>query len=379
MKRAILMILALLLQVQVAWAAQVTVDLWEKFPNNQGENGFNAQAYNVSAGTYRDLTRSGDYFFNTPDNPYYQIPKIFREGSSPWIQMWPAHEHALTTPEDAVLRWTVPESNTYSLSGAFDMVSAGSVKVYVKTNDTTIWEQNIPVPGPGVFNLPNISLQKNDRIYFGVSADGEDAGDVAKVRGQITYNPVKRFSMNIWDKFPDQQGQNGFYAYAYDYGGAVYRLLDRIDDYAFGTPEQSENYNIPYVSRGPSPWMTMHPSQNPACATHFPPENAVLAWRPPQDNTYDLSWEFAQHETFGGGDVTVYVRKNAEVLWNDTLTLATPSKTFALTNVTLLSTDRIYFGVNAGENDYDDTTKFKGQIAYNPHATQAPVNFLLLE
>ncbi len=68
MKRAILMILALLLQVQVAWAAPVTVDLRENFPNHQGENGFNAQAYNVSAGTYRDLTRSGDYFFNTPEN-----------------------------------------------------------------------------------------------------------------------------------------------------------------------------------------------------------------------------------------------------------------------------------------------------------------------
>jgi hypothetical protein len=378
MKRALLIMLACFWQIQVVGAAPLTVDLWEKFPNSQGENGFYAEAYNFTAGTYRELTKSGDYYFNTPDNSYYQIPKVFREGFSPWIQMWPAHQHSLTVPEDAVLKWTVPESNTYSLSGAFDLISAGTVKAYVKTNETIIWEHDFPAgPGTGEFNLPNISLQGNDRLYFGVSAEGDDAGDIAKVRGQITYNPTKRVTFNLWDKFPNQQGENGFYAYAYQYGGAVYRLLTRIGDYAFGTPEQS--YNIPYVSRGRSPWMIMHPSQNPASATHFPPENAVLAWRPPQNNIYDLTGQFAQHESVGGGDVTVYVWKNATELWSQPLTSGARSATFTLTNVTLLSTDRLYFGVNAGVDDYNDTTKFQGQIAYNPYGAQAPVNFLLLE
>jgi hypothetical protein len=373
MKRALLMILAFFALVQVAWAAPVTVDLREQFPDSQGEKGFYAEAYNVSAGTYRELTRSDAYFFNTPANPPHEIPKVFRDPST-WIQMRPAGEHALTTPEDAVLRWTVPESNTYSLSVEFSGISAGNFKVYVKTNDTIIGEHDIIGADTWSFSRADIALQKNDRIYFGVSAQGFDLDDIGQLRGQITYNPVKRVSFNVWDKFPNQQGEYGFYAYAYQYGGAVYRLLSRISDYTFGTPEQ--DYNIPYVSRSSSPWIVMHPSQ--ALATHFPPENAVLAWRPPQDNTYDLTGQFAQHE-LGGGDVTVYVWKNASELWSQTLTFEAPSASFNLTNVSLLSTDRIYFGVNAGEDDYNDTTKFQGQIAYNPRDTSAPINMLLLE
>jgi hypothetical protein len=379
MKRAMLIILALFGLVQVAGAAPVTVDLREQFPDNQGENGFYAEAYNTVALTYRPLTRSGSYYFDTPTNLPYLIPKVFKDPSI-WIQMRPSGQNALTPPgqpEDAVLRWTVPESNTYSISVEFEGISAGNFKVYVKTNDTTLDEHEITGVQTWNYSHTNIPLQKNDRIIFGVSAEGFDLDDIAHVRGQITYNPIKRMSLNLWDKFPDQQGQNGLYAYAYDYGGADYRLLTRISAYYFGTPEQ--DYNIPYVSRSNSPWITMHPSQNPASATVFPPENAVLAWRPPQNNTYDLTGEFAQHETYGGGEVTVYVWENASLLWSHTLTLSEPSATFTLTNVTLSSTDRIYFGVNAGGDDYNDTTKFQGQIAYNPRDTQIPGNFLLLE
>jgi hypothetical protein len=376
MKRSLLMVLALFGLVQVAGAASVVVDLREKFPNNQGENGFYAEAYNTVALTYRQLTRSGDYYFDTPTNLPNKIPKLFRDPSS-WIQMRPADQNALTPgqPEDAVLRWTVPESNTYSINVEFSSPSAGTFKVYVKTNSTTLGEHEIIGAQTWNFSRTDIALQKNDRIYFGVSAEGFDLDDIAQVRGQITYNPVKRVSMNLWNKFPDQQGQNGLYAYAYDYGGAAYRLLTRISAYYFGTPEQA--YDIPYVSRSSSPWITMHPSQVSATATHFPPENAVLAWRPPQDNIYDLTGEFAQDQV-GGGDVNVYVWKNASPLWSHTLTSSEPSATFSLTNVTLSSTDRIYFGVNAGEDDFNDTTKFQGQIAYNPHDVQAPVNLLLL-
>ena len=104
----------------------------------------------------------------------------------------------------------------------------------------------------------------------------------------------------------------------------------------------------------------------------------MLAWRPPQNNNYDFTGQFAQYEQIGGGDVTVYVWKNASLLWSGTLTYDEPSASFNLTNVPLSPSDRLYFGVNAGVDDYNDTTKFQGQIAYNRHDTQVPANLLLL-
>ena len=162
------MILAFCWMVQAAWAAPVTVDLREQFPNSQGENGFYAEAYNISAGTYRQLTRSGDYFFNTPANPTYEIPKVYRDPSIR-VQMRPAGDHPLTTPEDSVLRWTVPESNTYFINVEFAGISAGNFRVYVKTNDTIIGEHDIIGAQTWSFSCADIALQENDRIHISAS------------------------------------------------------------------------------------------------------------------------------------------------------------------------------------------------------------------
>jgi len=86
----------------------------------------------------------------------------------------------------------------------------------------------------------------------------------------------------------------------------------------------------------------------------------VLAWQPPRKTLYDLRGQFDQ--TPGGGDITVYILKNQEVLFNRTLTVASPTADFSLNAIELSPSDRLSFEVDAGINDNNDTTRLKGQI-----------------
>ena len=121
--------------------------------------------------------------------------------------------------------------------------------------------------------------------------------------------------IDLHDQFPDAQGQKGFYAYGYQAGREVpYRQLTREGAYYFSTPEQP--WNIPYWQRSDSPWLTVAPSAIDQCGTVFSPENAVLAWRAPQTNTYALTGQFRLHPVYGGGAVTVYIWQNGTPLWS---------------------------------------------------------------
>ncbi len=178
-------------------------------------------------------------------------------------------------------------------------------------------------------------------------------------------------TVDLYNQFPNAQGQNGFYAYGYQAGRAVpYRQLTREDSYYFSTPEQP--YHIPYVRRSVSPWLVMAPSLQ--SGTVYGAENAVLAWRAPKSNTSAISGQFS---LLAGGAVTVYIRKNQTVLWSALINVAGPAA-FNLQNVSLAATDTLYFGVDAGANDINDTTQLSGQIRYTPRPTNVGAYLLLL-
>jgi hypothetical protein len=69
---------------------------------------------------------------------------------------------------------------------------------------------------------------------------------------------VSALEVNLWDIFPQySQGENGVYCKAYDEVNNIFRFLDYIGPYKFGTPSQS--WNIPYISRSYEPWIVTHP------------------------------------------------------------------------------------------------------------------------
>jgi hypothetical protein len=181
-------------------------------------------------------------------------------------------------------------------------------------------------------------------------------------------------TITLWEKFPDQQGQNGFSAQACHAQTGAYRLLERLNAYYFGTPEQG--YTIPYLARAASPWINLHPSMIPSIGTYHGPEHAVLTWQPPEINRYQLTVQFV---AWGGGDVTVYVRKNADTLFTQDLTAGAPSADFSAAGLALGPDDRLHFGVAAGINDNNDTTRLKGEITYTPLTPMVPPTMLLLD
>ncbi len=185
---------------------------------------------------------------------------------------------------------------------------------------------------------------------------------------QVAVAGTAAANIDLWQQFPKDQGDNGFFAYGGQSGGN-YRALTKISDYFFGTPEQG--YFIPYVARSTSPWINMHPSMMPSIATVYPPERAVLAWQPPRTTRYDLKGQFFQS---GGSTVIVSILKNQEVLFSRTLTVASPAADFSLNAIELSPGDRLYFEVDAGVNDNNDTTRLSGQIK----PTSLPWQILLL-
>ena len=182
-------------------------------------------------------------------------------------------------------------------------------------------------------------------------------------------------TVDLWTAFPDSQGQNGFFAYGYQAGRATpYRALARTGDHAFTTTENE--YGIPLVVRWSSPWLHLHPS---GVARTYGPEHAVLAWRVPQTNTYNVSGQFNMpvDPPFGGGDVDVYIRQNDTIIWGPMTIQIIGTETFNF-QVFLQKNDLLYFGVDARTDDGADTTQLQGQISYVPRTPVGPATNLLL-
>ena len=180
-------------------------------------------------------------------------------------------------------------------------------------------------------------------------------------------------TVDLYNQFPDAQGQNGFYAYGYQASRSVpYRQLTREGAYYFSTPEQ--DWHIPYVRKTATPWLTMAPSAVDQTGKEYGAENAVLSWRAPETNIFALSGQFSMQD---GGAVIVYIRKNDTILWSAPIDFVGTAD-FDLPAVSLIVGDMLYFGVDAGAEDYNDTTQLKGAISYTARGRSDAAGVLLL-
>jgi len=138
-----------------AYANETTIDLWQSFPDNQGDNGFFAYGYTPATNTYRLLSDCGSYYFCRPEEPTWNNPHAFKSGGvngwlgEPWVGLFPSGTVSNTgSPEDAVLAWVVPNAAYYQVNGSFYVYpqSANGADLYIKQNKKILWSYHLP-PG----------------------------------------------------------------------------------------------------------------------------------------------------------------------------------------------------------------------------------------
>jgi Concanavalin A-like lectin/glucanases superfamily len=176
-----------------------TFDLWEKFPDNQGDNGFFAYGYAAATNTYWLLSDCGSYSFCRPEEPRWGNPHVFKGSGTgcpwlgePWVGIWPSGTASNTgTPEDGVLAWVVPETAYYQLNGSFFVCpqSLNGVDVYIKQNASTLWASYLSPGAVQDFNVATLLLNAGETIYFGADAHNDmyfsEYNDWPYVKGQI--------------------------------------------------------------------------------------------------------------------------------------------------------------------------------------------------
>jgi hypothetical protein len=128
--------------------------------------------------------------------------------------------------------------------------------------------------------------------------------------------PLNAMTFILWDKFPNYQGQNNFYAYGYQFSEDVYRQLTLHEDppIYYYTPEQP--FTVPHVSRhystSASGWVRFHPS-SASHATVSPPEDAVLAWVVTETNIFRI-FGACRGAPGGGTGYRLYQKKSRNPL-----------------------------------------------------------------
>lgn len=177
------------LATQAAHAASIS--LFDDFPQTQGDNGFNAYAYDFSAQTYRLLTNTSSYMFETPSQTW-KIPRVVKS-TPPWVYLHPSAFPGVATvypPEHAVLAWTADRNVAHDISGRFVAFGGGAVGVYIESEMLgVLWSSSISGGASAYFNLNGIGLTAGEKLYFGVSAGANDSSDGTRLQGDIDYLP----------------------------------------------------------------------------------------------------------------------------------------------------------------------------------------------
>ncbi len=180
------------------------VDLFQSFPDTQGENGFYAYGYASATNTYWLLSDAGSYGFDRPEEPRWGNPAVVRDDKwlnwlgEPWIFFSPSGTLSNSgSPEDAVLAYVVPQTAYYQLSGTFFDYpgSAYGIDAYIKENGTLLYSTYLASGASQDFVLGPTVFQAGDTVYFGVGALNSyyfsEYNDWGYLKGQMDITPYQ--------------------------------------------------------------------------------------------------------------------------------------------------------------------------------------------
>ncbi len=167
--------------------------------------------------------------------------------------------------------------------------------------------------------------------------------------------------VDITAQFPDTQGQNGFYAQAYNPDTGLFRLLVDTGSYKFETVDQPP-YTLPYVSKVAGN-ITFYPTVGWRTGTVHGTEWAVLSYLVQTSGEYSIAGLFSNGNVYGCTTIAqVFVNNNAaSPLFTGNVDKNTQAA-FNLTGVSLSAGDYLRFAVDAGTTDLYDHTTLTGTI-----------------
>lgn len=176
---------------------------------------------------------------------------------------------------------------------------------------------------------------------------------------------ARALTIDLWSQFPNYQGENSLYAYAYNTDTNTYRPIAKKPDanHTFLTPGQP--FENPMIVKVDNPWIYMHPSSMPQCGTEFGTEDVTLAFLVPEDSYYDLTGSFWLREDMAypeSGYIQSYIKKNDSVLFSSFLNRG-DIVSYNLTNISFSFNDYLYFGVSSAGPDYSDWGHLQGRIS----------------
>jgi hypothetical protein len=187
-----------------SWAELQIVDLYDSFPDNQGDNGFSAYGYAAATDTYSPLSDGGPYHFYRPEEGSWGNPHVFKDGyyvnwmGEGWIGLMPSGTASNPGyPEDATLAWAIPAGTTsYELMGTFYDYpgSENGVDVYIKHNNTVLWSSHLLAGEAIGFDVTSPMVNPGDILYFSVGAHHDryfsELNDWGFLNARINVTPV---------------------------------------------------------------------------------------------------------------------------------------------------------------------------------------------
>lgn len=173
-----------------------SIDLYDQFPDSQGENGF--YVYDSNGQLLSDV--GSHYFARLGDQ--WNNPQVFKAVNSwlgaPWIGMFPAGTASSLGADDPRLVYIAPKTGTYQLDGSFYVYpqSANGAYAYIVNGQgTAVWQSYLSPGAEVAFAGVSMSLNAGDSLYIQTDAYNNvgfsEFNDWPFLRGAITYtNPV---------------------------------------------------------------------------------------------------------------------------------------------------------------------------------------------
>lgn len=183
------LLLGLLLLANTSIAHALVTDIVALFPNNQGDNGFYAQAYNPSSGIFRNLARVAQYNFNTPGQ---SSARPYCMKSSQQVSLGPCVNGSTYGTEWAILSWQVPQTGSYTVQGTFYGMQSGNsttARIFINTPANTHFSAAVSGLSTVAFNIPALNLNAGDYLRFAVDAGSSHSYDQTGITGTITLIP----------------------------------------------------------------------------------------------------------------------------------------------------------------------------------------------
>jgi PKD repeat protein len=275
--------------------------------------------------------------FNAPDHDY---PSHLE------IQLTATDSQGLTDVKSVLI---FPQT----VSVGFESVPSGLQLTVGSSNSITPFSRTVIVASQNSVSAASPQSLNGSTYQFISWSDGGAQSHIITASAAATYTATYELTTSItYQASADFSSTQGFRNWFYLYGAGTPMTFDSAANWWRG----NEAFLLLWGDGG-------HPGNA---------GDAIRRWVAPQAGSIRITGNAIDLDAACGAGVTLYIKKNAFVLWQQTLTNGS-SATFDLTT-TVLQGDGVDFGINRGPDGVwnCDTTAFDPTIVFTPGAPPPP-------